>query len=344
MRVALLTHPASSVFRGGPRVQLEQTATELKTLGVEIVHVTGENQVGPRDVDLVHIFGAGMGTYHVARALRLQSIPMVVSPIYITRRSPMQVRAVRGVDRMMRRLFPGFWTDYGMIAEMCDWSKIVAPNTDEEGALLRHAFGVPQDKLMKIPNGVEERFAHASPDLFVREYGMKDFVLNVGHIGPARKNIRRLVRALETTNIPSVIIGRIEETEEARQIVERARRHPAMLVLDHLDHASEMLASAYAAARVFVLPSLFETPGIAALEAALAGASVVITPHGGTREYFDDLAVYVDPYSVADIRRGIEEAFGKVQSDTLSWRVGERFLWKHVAARTLEVYRQALSG
>jgi len=43
-----------------------------------------------------------------------------------------------------------------------------------------------------------------------------------------------------------------------------------------------MLASAYAACDVFVLPSMFETPGIAALEAGLAGAKIVITKYGGT--------------------------------------------------------------
>ncbi len=35
-----------------------------------------------------------------------------------------------------------------------------------------------------------------------------------------------------------------------------------------LDHDDPLLASAYAAARVFALPSWFETPGLAALEAA----------------------------------------------------------------------------
>ena len=49
--------------------------------------------------------------------------------------------------------------------------------------------------------------------------------------------------------------------------------------LGRLDHHDPLLASAYAAARVFALPSWFETPGLAALEAALAGCSVAITPY-----------------------------------------------------------------
>ncbi len=344
MKVALLTHPASSVLRGGPRVQLEQTARELSRLGVEVRQITGENQVSGRDVDLVHIFGAGMGTYHVARALHSMSIPIVLTPIYITRRPPMQVRVVRSVDRLMRRLLPGFWTDYGMIAEMCSWSRLVAPNTQEESELFRTAFGVGQEKLMTIPNGVEERFAHGDPTLFTGTYNVADFVLSVGHIGPARKNVGRLIEALEGVDAPAVIVGRIEESREAQALVARARANPRVTVLDHIDHTSDMLASAYAACTVFVLPSLFETPGIAALEAGLAGARVVITPHGGTRDYFSDHAAYVDPYSVADIRRGIVEALRAPRTPDLSNHIVSRFLWRHVAERTREVYARALQG
>jgi glycosyltransferase involved in cell wall biosynthesis len=344
MKVALLTHPATSVLRGGPRVQLEQTARELTALGVDVHHITGENQLGKDSVDLVHIFGAGMGTYHIARALHLASIPIVLSPIYITRRSPLQVRAVRSIDGILRRVMPGFWTDYGMIAEMCSWAKIVAPNTRVEANLFRDAFGVGSDRIMTVPNGVEERFAHASKDRFVEAYGLQDFILNVGHIGPARKNVGKLLEAVQGLEVPTVIIGRIEDTMEGRSLVSRAKENPNVTIIDHVDHDSELLASAYAACRLFVLPSLFETPGIAALEAGLAGATVVITPHAGTREYFGDHAVYVDPYSSQDIRRGITQGLERSPDQALSQHISSQFLWSHVARRTLEIYRTALAS
>jgi glycosyltransferase involved in cell wall biosynthesis len=344
MKVALLTHLASSVLRGGPRIQLEQTAIELKRRGVDVLQITGENQIAQGDVDLVHIFGAGMGTYHIARALHLQSIPMVLSPIYITRRSPLQVRTVRRADRVMRRLFPGFWTDYGMIADMCSWSRICAPNTDAEGEIFRKAFDVPVDRIMKIPNGVEERFLSTSPDLFVKTYGIKDFVLNVGHIGPGRKNVGRLIEALEGVDAPAVIIGRIEDTHEAREIVARAKANSRLLILDHIEHGSKLLESAYKAARLFVLPSLFETPGIAALEAALSGAGVVITPHGGTKEYFGEFATYIDPYSVDAIRKGITQGLEAGAAEGLADHIATKYLWQHVPDRTLRVYQRALES
>ena len=343
MNIALATHQATAILRGGPRTQVMQTAMELQRLGHRVRLFDSFSEIRRGDVDLVHIFGAGLGTYHLAQALRVQRIPTVVSPIYITRRAPWQVRSLRAVESALRRIYPSFWTDYAMIAEMCSWANIVAPNTEEEATLFHEAFGVPRSSLAVIPNGVERRFRNADPKPFVERYGRSDFVLSVGHIAPSRKNVRRLVEALEGVDRQAVIIGRVEETREAAAVLERSQRNSKLLILDHIEHDTDLLASAYAACDTFVLPSLFETPGIAALEAGLSGAKVVITPHGGTREYFGPHAEYVDPYSVDDIRRGIVAALARPKSGTLVEHIEGHFLWSHVAARTEEVYAAALS-
>jgi len=342
VRVALATHQATAVLRGGPRTQLLQTASGLRLLGVDVGFLDNVTQLRKEDVDLVHIFGAGIATFHLARALHQQRIPTVVSPIYLTRRSPAVVRTMIAAERIAGKLYRGLFSEYGMVAQMCEWAVCVAPNTEEEAALCRNAFGVPSEKIAVVPNGVEERFRTATPDAFVAAYGMRDFVLNVGHIGPARKNVMRLVEAMGRIDRPAVIIGRIEQSPEGRAIVERAFRNPRIRILDHIDHDSEMLASAYAACSVFALPSQFETPGIAALEAGLAGANIVITPYGGTREYFGEMAEYVDPYSISDIRRGIEKAVSRSRTRGLSDHIASHFLWPHAARRTVEVYEKTL--
>ena len=103
-----------------------------------------------------------------------------------------------------------------------------------------------------------------------------------------------------------------------------------------------MLASAYAAASVFVLPSLFETPGIAALEAALAGAKIVITPYGGTKNYFNTMATYVEPYSLDSIREGITKSLNEGKNPQLKEHIKREFLWSRVAEKTLTVYKSVL--
>jgi glycosyltransferase involved in cell wall biosynthesis len=343
MRICLATYQAVMMLKGGPRTQILQTKEELERLGVEVSLFDGWEEFRSDRFDLVHIFSANLGTYHLARALKLQGVPFVVSPIFYTRRSPFAVRSVVAVDRIVRKVLHGVWSDYGLIAEICRWAKGVLPNTEAEAGIFRGSLGVPADNIEVVPNGVESRFRQAQPDAFKRSYGLENFILNVGHIGPARKNVLHLIEALEGIDRKAVIIGRIEESDAGRSCLEQAKKNPNLLVLDSLDHGSDLLASAYAACDVFVLPSQFETPGIAALEAALAGARIVITPHGGTGEYFGREAEYVDPTSVASIRAGIERSIARPKNNALRDRIEKEFLWEHVARRTLRVYEKILA-
>jgi glycosyltransferase involved in cell wall biosynthesis len=153
-----------------------------------------------------------------------------------------------------------------------------------------------------------------------------------------------LLHALAKINVPSVIIGRIEDNEYGRTCVAEAKKNPRLLLLDAIPNDSELLASAYAACDTFVLPSLFETPGIAALEAALAGAKIVITKYGGTEEYFGEKAQYVEPSSWELIHHGITTALNAPKDAELAEHVAGNFLWNRVAERTLAAYEGVLGS
>jgi glycosyltransferase involved in cell wall biosynthesis len=342
MHVLFATSQATALTRGGVRTQVLQTKEALENIGVHVTLFDTWRTFESNEFDLVHIFSANMATYHFARAVKAQGIPLVVSPVFYTRRAAEVVRSVITVDRWVGRKIRGIWTDYGLIAEMCSWAEAVTPNTSDEGKLFVDAFGIPEKKVIVVPNGVEERFVHATPGLFEREYGIKNFILSVGYIGPERKNILRLIEALESVNQPAVIIGRLEDTPSGRACLERASRNPRLLMIDAIPHESMLLASAYAACDVFVLPSQFETPGIAALEAGLAGAKIVITPVGGTRDYFGNDAIYVDPASPENIAQGIQRALENKKDHELSTRIQKEYLWKKVGEKTKEVYKNIL--
>jgi glycosyltransferase involved in cell wall biosynthesis len=342
MRVLFATNQAASVMRGGVLTQALQTKSALENFGVHVTLFDTWREFHPNEFDLVHIFTANMATYHLARAFRVHNLPIVISPVFFTRRSTKVVQNVITVDKLMSRFFRGFWTDYGLIAEMCHWAEALLPNTTDEAHLFEEAFRIPQKKIIIVPNGVEERFAQAAPNLFEREYGIKNFILSVGHIGPERKNVLRLIEALEHINHPAAIIGRIEDTPSGRACLERAKRNPRLLIVDAISHDSMLLASAYAACNTFVLPSQFETPGIAALEAALAGAKIVITPFGGTRDYFGNNAIYVNPNSVEDIAKGIQTALERKKDTALSEHIRKEFTWNKVGEKTKQVYDHVL--
>jgi glycosyltransferase involved in cell wall biosynthesis len=342
MHVLFATHQAIGLHQGGVRTQMLQTKAALEEHGVTVTLYEMWKDFDPSHYDLVHIFSANMATYHFARALRLRNMPFVVSPVFFTRRSDRVVRSVIRIDTFLNQLIRGFWTDYGLISEMCGWANAVLPNTQAEAHLMQYAMNIPSKNLFITINGVEERFAKASSDLFVHQYDMKDFILYVGQIGPYRKNVRQLLRALEQVDHAAVIIGSFDDSPSGRSCLELAKHNPRLLVIDELSHDSMLLASAYSACDVFVLPSQYETPGISALEAALAGAKIVITPFGGTRDYFGNNAIYVDPTSVEDIVKGIQTALGKGKETELRERIRKEFTWNKVGEKTKQVYEHVL--
>jgi glycosyltransferase involved in cell wall biosynthesis len=192
-----------------------------------------------------------------------------------------------------------------------------------------------------VPNGVLPRFAGASADLFRSAQGEEDFVLFVGRIEP-RKNVLGLVRAVRDLGLPLFVVGAPPPGHEDYAATCRRVGGPPVRWLGTLDHDAPQLASTYAAARVFALPSWFETPGLAALEAALAGAAVVITPLGCTREYFGDRVEYARPDRPAELRQAIERTWVTGADPRLAAHIRAHYLWSNVAQRTAEVYDQVV--
>jgi glycosyltransferase involved in cell wall biosynthesis len=343
VNVVLASYQAVSLLRGGPNTQIRGTARFLGEFGVAPLFFDQWKPLKRAECDLVHLFGANIGTYHLAREIAALEIPLVVSPILFSSHSAAFVRNALSATRVAQRLGPGIWSDYAISADICRWAAMVLPNTRAEADLVARGLGVPREKLQVVPNGVDERFRKGDPRLFAEKHGLEGFVLNVGHIGPGRKNVRTLIKALGRIDRPAVLIGRIAGGPEGEACLREAEKHKNVLVLEGLDNESEMLASAYAACDVFVLPSLYETPGIAALEAGLAGAKIVITPYGGTREYFGDMAIYVEPDSVDSIREGILAALDRPSDGKLQEKIEREFLWREVARKTALVYEDVLS-
>jgi glycosyltransferase involved in cell wall biosynthesis len=342
MKITFATYQSLSLLHGGPRVQILQTKAELEKLGVEVALFQPWENYTKGSTDLVHLFSANLGTFHLATVLNNFSIPFVASSIFFTQHSPAYIRSILALSRTLKRFKSGIWTNYDYTERICHWSKAVLPNTHDEGKLIEEGMGVSSGKISVVPNGVEPRFEFGDPSLFKKKYGLENFILNVGHIGPARKNVLQLIRALKTIDHPAVIIGKVSDTPDGRRCIDEARAAKNILIINGLENNSEMLASAYAASSVFALPSLFETPGIAALEAALAGSRIVITPHGGTKDYFGSMAEYVEPDSVNSIRSGIIRALNAPKTSALQSHVKKEFLWSTVAEKTLAVYQSVL--
>ncbi len=337
MKILFGSYSAISVLGGGTKVQMDNFKSHLGKSDYEIEIFNPAKNYNLKEYDLFHLFGAHVGTYHLGRAMHSLGMKMVVTPVFYSRRNPNQLRFLTSLAKSFR----GIWTEHLFTKELCDMAKIITPNTQKEANLLIDGLGVNKEKIKILPNGVDERFYNANPKPFIEKYKVKDFILYVGHIGWQRKNLLGLIRALTRIDYPAVFIGPVLNTEYAEICLAEAKKNKNIMIIPGFASDSEMLASAYTASDVFVLPSVYETPGLAALEAGLAGAKIVITKNGGTDEYFENYAEYINPKKVESIYQGLVKALAKKKDKLLCEHIRTNFLWEKSAQKLVEIYSVA---
>lgn len=342
LRVLFYVYPTAFQAPGGGEIQLLQTKKHLEEIGVE-VKLFDPWKDKLKDYPLIHTFGSVKDCLPVMEAAKTAGIKNVLSTIcwyswkssWYTYPEP-KPRAVSMARHAAKAFLPFLPSKRKRMMEISD---LLLPNSTTEADQLRKFFGMPAEKILTVPNGVDAAFADAKPDAFVSRYKMKDFVLCVGRIEP-RKNQLTMVRALSGLDTPVVFIG--APVPHYKEYYEKCRKEAGKNIhfLGALPH--DTLPSAYAACRTFVLASWLETPGLAALEAGLAGANVVITTEGATREYFGEHAIYARPENPAEIRSSVEASLKQPRSGNLRERVLENYLWKNAAQKTLEGYKKIL--
>ena len=91
------------------------------------------------------------------------------------------------------------------------------------------------------------------------------------------------------------------------------------------------------------MPSLLETPGLAALEAAAQGSKLVVTEVGSTREYFGGLVEYVDPKDPEGLRRAVERQLGARRDGRLREHVLANFTWQHTGQSLVAAYESVIT-
>ena len=338
----VILHAPSFAFQapGGGENQLIQSGRHVEELGVPVrLFCAWMDRL--ECARLLHLFGMSREGLELARVARARGIPVVLSPIcwYEPRAmaalEPEPMRKVASLAGWgLRSVLPGTPSWRLKLLKMAD---AVLPNSRCEANQLMRLFGVRPERIRVVPNGVLPAFCRAQPDEFQRRFGSFPFVLSVGRIEP-RKNTLGLIEAARRLELPMVVAGEAPAGFDRYEAVCRRAAGDRTIWLGRVAHDDPLLASAYAAARVFALPSWFETPGLAALEAALSGCAVVITPYGATREYFGEYVAYARPGRAGEIERALETCWETGAHPGLASWVESRYLWPRVGRMIAEVY------
>ncbi|MGD2279013.1 MAG: glycosyltransferase [Candidatus Omnitrophota bacterium] len=344
MKVAFFAYPSSFQNKGGGEILLEKTEEYLRKKGVTVKRFDMWNDKLD-DFDVLHIFGSVKECLGLMKTARAKGVKVALASIFWSdfcrafyEEGPPAKKAEMVIRHAMKIVFPFFPSPRRSMFRTAD---IVFPNSEGEARQISRLFSIPIEKMFVVPNGVDRKYADGSSGLFLEKYGLKDFVLSVGRIEP-RKNQLNLIRAMKGVDRDLVLIG--EPVSGYEWYYDKCLKEAGENVrfLGHMPNDSELLMSAYASCEVFVLPGWFETPGLAALEAALAGAKIVATRGGSTKEYFNDMVLYIRPNAPEDMRLNIKKALGEDKTDKLKRFVLDYYTWEKVAEKNIEGYKTVM--
>ena len=192
--------------------------------------------------------------------------------------------------------------------------------------LVEH-YGIPPERVVVTPNGVDPAFHPATQTAAARPYA-----LAVGAI-QERKNQRAALAAARDAGIELVVVGPVKDERAAAELREGGARLEGYVEV-------ERLAELYRGAACLVQSSRYEGFGLPVVEAMASGTPVVTVPDPALVEVAGEAAVVVPEAELAaGIRRAVEER------DTLAAKGLERaraFTWEAAARATVTAYAEAV--
>jgi len=209
-------------------------------------------------------------------------------------------------------------------------------------------FGIPQERVLTVLCGVEERFKPIHDTEYLesirRKYGLPArFILSVGTLQP-RKNYGTLIQALPRLRDPDIglviVGGKGWLYEGIFEQIQAAALTKRVCLPGFVDDAD--LPALYNLAQVFVLPSLYEGFGLPPLEAMACGLPVITSNNSSLPEVVGDAGLLVD---AEEVDAWVDALDRLLESATLRRTLSERgrqraaqFTWPKAATALLAAY------
>jgi glycosyltransferase involved in cell wall biosynthesis len=209
-------------------------------------------------------------------------------------------------------------------------------------------LNVPHQKLFPIASGVDQHVHKPGRDalaLMRRELNIeRPYLLTVGTLEP-RKNISFLLdvfERLEGFDGDLVIAGMRGWKYEP--VLDRIATSPRRDRIRYVEYVTEhLLGPLYAAAELFVFPSLYEGFGFTPLEAMQHETPVVCSAAGSLPEVLGDAAVVVNEWDAdawaAVVQSMLSDTARRTKCIQRGLHRARQFTWSHTAEKTWSVYR-----
>lgn len=344
MKVGLISYPIVYQSPGGLAVQIEETLNALIALGTDACYIDTRSQRF-HDFDLVHVFGAVASNDRIIQECGGHGVATVLSTVLHPPFSRWQrLREEFALHLTGRVTNWASSTTYGTIRRALDAAdRIIALGNDEKQMLVA---GYRQDaaKITCIPNGVASRFFAAEDGPFRQRYDLKrPIVLEVASVD-RRKNQLALSKAISDIDCSLVLVGGCLESERPYLAEVLAASQGKAHFLGPIPYEDPLLPAVYAAADVFVLPSLSEVMPISVLEALASGTPTIVTKHNShDMTPIAGMLEEVAPDDVGQIRSAIARMLSAPPDRAAVQQIAQAYSWNGVAEQILRLYDGVLS-
>ncbi|MES2899823.1 MAG: glycosyltransferase family 4 protein [Pseudomonadota bacterium] len=281
MRIGILSYPLLFQREAGVQLQIRETTRALNRIGEHLgfglqVELLGPHPARLEDYDLIHVFSAAAGNHRIVEAAYDLGVPVVLTPLVSTGWNRACGAHARLADH--RHGTPGgppLQSNYAQTRRALQLASVVIALGETERKAIEEGFLIDPSKLRVFPNGVSAHLFEADGELFRSRTGMRGpFVLMDGPISPYRNQLG-MAEALADIALPFVLLG--EAPERDQEYLREVRAMRGVTCLGGMRHDPRMLASAYAAASVLVLPGQGDCCAHTVFDALAAGTPVVMS-------------------------------------------------------------------
>ena len=305
------------------------------------------------DFDIIHASGyfcpfcANVITSHFCEreCLHLERANIIEIP----RKSPLQ--KLKALDHMAYRRLSAF-LERLLLSRSGSRARIVVSQRMKE-EFTRH-YGAAAESIIVIPNGVDLKLFTPANRLLFRgqirhKHGISDSdpVLMFAGGDWERKGVRYIIEALSLLPRPDItllIVGRGDEKLYGQLARIKQVRERVIFASQ-----SSNLWEYYAAADVFVFPTIYEPFGLTIIEAMASGLPVITSRSAGAADFITDGVdglLLSDANDVNSLATKIELLLSHAElRKTMGERAretAEKLSWDQVAHKTLEVYNSVL--
>lgn len=334
MKILFITYAKTGLNRGGLELQICKTAQALEDAGHEVIlYSPWRNQLG--EVDVCHMFAMDSSLLPYGLAAKQQGKPLVISPVF-------NCFAYNSLALQMRilasRCIPGSYEGLCGCNKLLRLASVIIPLNCEEKDSLHRCFGVDVSRCTVIPNGIEISYSGANAALAEKTFGGRDYILQVGSIEP-RKNQLASIKAMRNLPYKLILVGKA--SNENVSYYDKCRRMASSNVVfaGHVNHDDPLLASLYAGAKTFILPSFSEVMPLTLYEAAVAGCHLIAGHSFPIARELSNNVARVNPRNVNALKTKIAETMALPGRSDAQQAAKRLPTWNAVAEQLIDIYK-----